>query len=94
MGETVGEIASGKPMSSALADHDRRRRELLAMQAYLVDFRLTWDALGRTLGARDKVIIDAEKLPGRRTLLLFGPDQLTPPPIVLPNRPPGRRDDP
>ena len=26
----------------------------------------------------------------RRTLLLFGPDQLTPPPIIIPSRTPGR----
>jgi hypothetical protein len=46
--------------------------------------------LGQTLGSRDKVFIDADKLPGRRTLFLIGPDQLTPPPIIMPNRSSGR----
>jgi len=88
--ETVGLILAGQDVTSALADHQRRRQQQLENQAFLVDFRLTWMALGETLSQRDKVFIDADKLPGRRTLLLFGPDQLTPPPIILPSRMPGR----
>jgi Cu+-exporting ATPase len=88
--ETVGLILAGQDAGSALADLERRRKEQLETQAFLIDFRLTWMALAETLSQRDKVFIDADKLPGRRTLLLFGPDQLTPPPIILPSRMPGR----
>jgi Cu+-exporting ATPase len=88
--ETMALLAGGKNVFAALADHQRRREEQFELQAYLIDFRLTWLALGETLSQRDKVFIDAEKLPGRRTLLLFGPDQLTPPPVIIPGRMPNR----
>ena len=89
--QTLRQIFYGHdPVATAL-DHRRRRQERIELQAFLIDFRLTWQALGLTLGQRDKVFLDADNLPGRRTLLLFGPDQLTPPPIVVPSRaPPGR----
>lgn len=93
MAETLGRIAMGWDPASAMLDLERRRRERLELQAFLVDFRLTWGALAEILSQRDKVFIDADKLPGRRTLMLFGPDQLTPPPIILPNRPPGRDEE-
>jgi regulator of protease activity HflC (stomatin/prohibitin superfamily) len=93
MAETQKQIAMGADPTSAMLDLQRRRREHLELQKFLVDFRLTWDALAQTLSQRDKVFIDADKLPGRRTLMLFGPDQLTPPPIILPNRGPIPRSD-
>lgn len=89
--ETSARIRGGQAWTAALAEHAQRRRELVAERAFLIDFRLTWMTLAETLGQRDKVFIDAEKVPGKRTLLLFGPDQLTPPPIIIPNRP-GPRD--
>jgi Cu+-exporting ATPase len=88
--DLVADIAAGKPVAVAIADYERRRQRMLEDQAFLVDFRLTWGVLGQTLGSRDKVFIDADKLPGRRTLFLIGPDQLTPPPIIMPNRSSGR----
>ncbi len=91
--ETQRRIAMGVDSTSAMLDLQRRRREQLELQKFLIDFRLTWDALAQTLSQRDKVFIDADKLPGRRTLMLFGPDQLTPPPIILPNRGPIPRSD-
>src|SRR5262249_47613371 len=92
--ETVARILGCQDVASAMAEHRLRREDRLVLQAFLTDFRLTWDVLAQTLGKRDKVFIDAENLPGRRTLLLFGPDQLTPPPVVIPNRMPREsRDD-
>jgi Cu+-exporting ATPase len=90
LAETVGRIFGGQDVASAMAEYKQRREDRLLLQAFLTDFRLTWDVLAQTLGKRDKVFIDAENLPGRRTLLLFGPDQLTPPPVVIPNRMQGR----
>jgi len=90
VGELAAGIAAGQPIGSAFADYERGRRKMLEDQAFLVDFRLTWQVLGETLSGRDKVFIDADKLPGRRTLYLIGPDELTPPPIIMPNRSGGR----
>ncbi len=51
----------------------------------LNDFRLFWTALGRSLGGRDKLIIDADQIPGRRHLLLMDPEQFrVPVPILAP----------
>ena len=36
----------------------------------LTDFRLYWEALASALAGRDKVVIDAENVPGRRRLWL------------------------
>jgi Cu+-exporting ATPase len=89
---TTGRIAAGDNEASVLGDAARIRQEILERQDFLIRFRLTWETLAATLGKRDKVFIDADKLPGRRTLLLMGPDQLTPPPIVIPNRSPMREE--
>jgi len=51
----------------------------------LTDFRLFWDRLGLALSTRDKVIIDADQVPGKRNLLLFDLDQLRMPiPVLTP----------
>jgi HflK protein len=74
----------GTPPAEAQAAYDRQRRDALALQATLTDFRLFWDALGRALTGRPLVLIDADKLPGRRHLMLFDPDQFrVPVPIMV-----------
>ena len=40
----------------------------------LADFRLLWDSLGQALAGRDKIVIDAEGVRGRRNLWLFPPE--------------------
>jgi hypothetical protein len=54
----------------------------------LTDFRLAWDALTLALAGRAKVIVDADRLPGRRQLLLFDPEQFTPPMLPREATPP------
>ena len=44
--------------------------EAVARQAMLTDFRLYWEALASALADREKVVIDAENVPGRRRLWL------------------------
>jgi Cu+-exporting ATPase len=68
-------LSHGQLPESVYRDYSRRRREQLAAQAALTDFRLFWDALAQALGGRDKVIIDADSVPGRRHLWLLDPDQ-------------------
>src|SRR5207253_1155821 len=74
--------------AAAYEEYNTERRQRIAAQAVLTEFRLYWDALSRALAGRDKVIIDAEKLPGRRHLLLLDPDQfrIPVPMITTPER--------
>jgi P-type Cu+ transporter len=51
-----------------------KRNDALALQMHLTDFRLYWDMLTTTLTGREKVIVDAEKVSGRRHLWLMPPD--------------------
>ena len=57
-------------------------------QPALTDFRLYWNALGRSLAGRDKMVIDADQVPGRRHLLLLDPEQFRPvlPQLTAPKR--------
>src|SRR5262249_48005211 len=72
-------------LNAALGDYDRRRQERLALQAALTDFRLFWNALSRSLRGREKILIDAEKVPGRRQPLLSDPEQFrVPVPLLMP----------
>jgi regulator of protease activity HflC (stomatin/prohibitin superfamily) len=93
--DAIGEIRSGKAPPAAYAGYTRRRDELLALQPSLNDFRLFWTGLGRALAGRDKMIIDADKVPGRRNLLLLDPEQfrvpvpMLGPPERAPLQPPG-----
>ncbi len=81
--DAVGEVRSGKAPTAAYQDYRRRRGELLALQPALNDFRLFWTALGQALAGRDKMIIDADTVPGRRNLLLLDPEQFRVP-VLMP----------
>jgi Cu+-exporting ATPase len=67
------EVGKGRPVAEVGEEYHRRREEALAMQAVLTDFRLYWDALSAALSNRDKIVIDADKVPGRRSLWLIPP---------------------
>jgi regulator of protease activity HflC (stomatin/prohibitin superfamily) len=89
---TLDALADGQLAEVAWADFDRRRREALAARAALTDFRLYWDRLGQALSGREKLLIDAEKVNGKRNLLLFDPDAFRMPLPVMsaPERAPPR----
>ena len=88
----VNAVLIGGTPEEVTADIARRRKMLIDVQTTLTDFRLFWDALGRALNGRDLVLIDADKVPGRRTLLLFDPDQFrVPVPMFMPQREPPPR---
>ncbi|HLN28012.1 MAG TPA: cation-translocating P-type ATPase family protein [Gemmataceae bacterium] len=84
---------SGRPAPSAYQAYAQERQEALARLAALTDFRLFWDSLGRALAGREKIIIDADNVPGRRHLLLLDPEQLRVPvpQIISPERAPALR---
>jgi Cu+-exporting ATPase len=83
--DTVDAALRGGSPAAIDAHYRRRRQELISVQAALTDFRLFWDALSQALTGRDLVLVDAEKLPGRRNLLLLDPDLLrVPVPMFMP----------
>jgi Cu+-exporting ATPase len=59
--------------------YDAARKAAIARQTAVADFRLFWDALGAALKDRDKILIDTDKMPGHRQLLLFDPKDFSPP---------------
>ncbi len=59
-----------------LGEYRQRCSQALAVQQTLTDFRLYWDALSRALTGREKVLIDRDKLPGRRGLWMLPPEML------------------
>jgi Cu+-exporting ATPase len=75
------------PSEEASVSNDPAKRErLLATRRYLTEFRLALDAAVSVLAGRDKVIVDADKVPGKRTLMMFDPETLRLP--TVPKQPP------
>jgi len=64
--ETLSDI----PADNAERHYRERRADAVARQMVLTDFRLYWEALASALTDREKVIIDADNVPGRRHLWL------------------------
>jgi Cu+-exporting ATPase len=94
--EAGQELARGARSADVVRDYRQRRQEWIAVQATLNDFRQFWGAVGGALAGRDKLIIDADRVPGRRQLLLFDPEQFRIPIPVLgmPERGPANRPQP
>jgi regulator of protease activity HflC (stomatin/prohibitin superfamily) len=86
LSETLWASWQRGPDGSAAAEHERRREAAVALQSKLTDFRLYWNALGKALTGREKIIIDADHVPGKRHLLLFDPEQWrVPAPLLTPS---------
>jgi len=76
--------ASGEPASLAYQVYQQQRLQRLAMQPYLTDYRLSVRGLAGALQQRDKVILDSDRVPGKRSLFLFDPELFrAPPPVIL-----------
>ena len=71
------------------AEVEARRQRLLADRRFLTEFRLGLQAAVEVLRQRDKVLIDADNLPGRRHLMLFDPETLRGPSFPPRPREPG-----
>jgi regulator of protease activity HflC (stomatin/prohibitin superfamily) len=70
------------PSEEASVSNDPAQRErLLATRRYLTEFRLALEAAVSVLSGRDKVLVDADKVPGKRTLMMFDPETLRPPTV-------------
>lgn len=82
--DTLAAVHQGKNLKKAVIDHQHQRQEMLSTQAMLTDFRLFWEAMRVALEGREKVIVDADKVPGRRHLWLLPPDLLRSSNLVAP----------
>ncbi len=86
--EAVDAVLAGRPAADVEKERQAKRRDRLARQAALADFRLFWETAGKALAGRDLVLIDADNVHGRRQLMLFDPDLLRMPiPMWQPNLP-------
>jgi Cu+-exporting ATPase len=85
------EMSKGRSAAEVGTEYLRRRDETLAQQQMLMDFRAYWDALSAALANREKIIIDADKVPGRRNLWLI---PLAPFSFPMPGMMPAPRQQP
>jgi Cu+-exporting ATPase len=84
--DLVEAVLHGEPAEEARKKIDERRGRLLAAQTALTDFRVFWDTAAKALTGREIILIDSDKLHGRRQLFLFDPEQLRVPiPMFLPS---------
>jgi Cu+-exporting ATPase len=87
-------VGNHQTLAAAYRAYQSQRQERLALQASLTDFRLFWEALSAALAGREKVVIDTDKVPGRRQLWLVDPDQFRlPVPMPRPERRLPARDE-
>lgn len=92
------EMSKGRPAAEAVKEYLHRREAALTQQQMLMDFRAYWDTLSAALANREKIVIDADKVPGRRNLWLIpiGPFGF-PMPGMMPaprSQPPDPRSEP
>jgi len=85
--ERDARIKSGEDAGKVQRDIDARTLKLLDERRALTDFRLYLDAVVIVLRGREKILIDVEKFPGKRHLLLMDPDAAPKlPPVAFPPR--------
>ncbi len=65
------EMGTGRSAAEVGEEYLRRRHDALTQQRMLMDFRMYWETLSTALAGRDKIIIDADTVPGRRNLWLI-----------------------
>ncbi len=84
--ELDARMRGGADRTAVLADLNRRRADTIAARRALSEFRLGLVAISGVLAGRDKILLDAAELPGKRHLFLADPDGFKIPPALL--RPP------
>ena len=77
-------LKAGESPTMVDKDLGDRRGRILAERRFLVETRLTWQTVVDVLRMRDKVLIDAADVPGRRHLFLVDPDVLRLPAFTSP----------
>jgi Cu+-exporting ATPase len=92
--ELQSRVAAGQDRAAVTKELDDRRQALLASRRFLTDLRLSLDAVVQVLRGRDKILIDAADIPGKRHLLLMDPETPRLPPNVLTPRGPAEQREP
>jgi Cu+-exporting ATPase len=69
-------VIAGENPTAVDADLSGRRQSLLAARRFFIESRLASRAVVEVFRQRDKVMIDAGDVPGKRQLFLFDPDLL------------------
>ena len=82
--ERARRLKAGEETGRVEMDIAARRAKLLEERRFLVANRLAVQAVVDVLRLRDKVLIDAADVPGRRHLFLVDPDLLRMPSLVAP----------
>jgi Cu+-exporting ATPase len=81
-------MEAGADSDDVWREYQENRNAVIARQTAVADFRLFWEALGAALKDREKILIDADKVPGQRQLLLFDPKDLSLPLLGTPSAAP------
>lgn len=79
-------IKGGESVSVVEKDLADRRSKILAERRFIIENRLTTQAVVDVLRQRDKILIDSADVPGRRHLFLVDPELLRFPSIVAPRQ--------
>ena len=82
--ERANRVAAKQDPAAVDKDIAERRAKLLAERRALLETRLTYQTVVDVLRVRDKVIIDAPDVPGRRHLFLLDPELLKLPQLAAP----------
>ena len=90
--ERVERVKAGEAPAAVDRDIAARRGEILAARRFFIESRLASRAAAEVFRRRDKILIDAADLPGKRQLFLLDPDLLRLPPTFGPR--PGDPKDP
>ena len=77
-------VKAGESLDAVERELSLLRERTLAERRYFIESRLTMQAVVDVLKSRDKVMIDAPDLPGRRHLFFVEPDLLRMPSLVIP----------
>jgi len=84
MRNTLSEAEEASLRGLPIEEAKTRRDALLADRKRLTEFRLAMDTITNVLKSRDKILIDADKIPGTRKLYLFDPNILPTMPLPRP----------
>ena len=81
----ASELSAGRSVAEIAPGYRKERDALLALQPGLVDFDLYWEAAAKAFAGRELLLLDSDKSPTRRNLLLFDPEQMrVPAPFMVP----------
>ena len=85
--EAHARLAAAQADREAFLAWHKARAAMTTDERAALEARLTFQAAVEVLRQRDKILIDAADLPGRRQLFLLDPDLLRPPPGPRPGEP-------